>query len=160
MSEWSKTKIVDKVYTNMEQNGGDRVAAVELFVTKLSSKAKIAIMNELGVFFVLSLEQDHLRKEHPSYPKPVNFGRNLKAEAAAIAGMMVAVGNTGVRMALGQLTAEDCLTVAGYHNQLAEASRVKGSGWTDVAAQLSGKKTVAESWEKLTPAGRTASKTH
>ncbi len=156
MAAWTKERIADKVYAEMKRSGGGGVRdAAERFVSRLRDSQKIAIMDELGVFFVLSLEQDHLRREHPTFPLPVNHGRNLKAEAAMVVGQMVAIGQTGLRMAVGQLTATDCQAIADYHNHLAVANRSKSVSWALVAKELPEDATVADAWGVLGEESRT-----
>lgn len=153
---WTKERVTGSVYAEMRRNGGNRPTAIQRFIDGLGNAAKVGLVNDLGAVFVGNMESDYQRKEHPPYPMamPKNFGRNMKAEAAALAGMMVAIGQTGLRMALGQMTSEECETVANYHHQLAESNRAKSIGWAGVAGQLKAGKTVADSWASLSEDAR------
>lgn len=100
----------------------------------------------LGLWALVAAEREAFRQQHPSVQ---DSSTSLSRRAIALSSTdplsyVVAIGNTGVRKCIGELTHEDLMTIADYYGAHKRAYADKEAAWRIIAGRVPAGKTVAE----------------
>lgn len=142
-----------RVFTGASENGGDFWAAAERAWDSLGASEQ----RQIGIWALVTAERDAFRVLHPT--ENGNGGhvtlvtqnayapfsrRRLALAGADPLSYVVAIGNTGNRKPIGELTREDLYLMAGYYGANKRAYAEKEALWRRIAAKVPEGKTVAD----------------
>ena len=138
LTEYNQREMARELHALKMRYGCDQRAAVARMIEALTDDQIIQLVRgDFGTWALLEAERTNLHGSR--LPAPANTGLNRRAVGLLVSDPMrceVAVGNTGRRVALGDLTAADIVVIYRQYDAASNTLRLKAKGWRSVARKL------------------------